>query len=153
MGNKIEITVSHQFKASAERVYDAWLDPAKARIWQSNAFKKMGLSGEVVTVQINARVGGTFLFSDMRDGVEMKHWGEYLELDRPRKIVFTWTTSDSEAFDPTKVTLKIEPVDGGCVATITHEMDERWADYEQQAKDGWSILLTESAATAGQTNS
>ena len=32
MSEKIQVEVSHRFKASAERVYDAWIDPEKVRI-------------------------------------------------------------------------------------------------------------------------
>ena len=148
MGKKIQVTVSHRFKASADQVYDAWLDPAKVRLWQAGAFKKMGLSGEVETVEIDARVGGQFLFADRREGVLAKHWGTYLELERPKKIVFTWITDVLEEPDPSKVTLTIEAHDDGCTATIVHELDERWSDYIDQTENGWSILLQESAASA-----
>ncbi len=33
MTSKIEAKVTHRFKASADRVYDAWLDPQKGRLW------------------------------------------------------------------------------------------------------------------------
>lgn len=145
MSEKIEVRVSHQFSASAEQVYDAWLDPAKARIWQKAALQRMGLAGDIVTVDIDARVGGKFLFSDMRDGVETKHRGSYLELDRPRKIVFTWIVDPSEESDPSVVTLTIEPNEDGCTATIVHEMDASWSDYIEQTENGWSCLLTEAA--------
>jgi len=49
-----------------------------------------------IQIKIDAKVGGAFLFSDIRDGVEAKHWGTYLELERPGKIVFTWITDESE---------------------------------------------------------
>lgn len=146
MAEKIEVRVSHRFTASAERVYDAWLDPDKVRIWMKTAGQRMGLAGDVKHVEIDPRVGGAFLFSDLRDGVETKHWGTYLELDRPSRIVFTWIVDESEERDPGRVTLEIQPDQAGCVATIVHEMDARWADYEAQTKNGWSCMLQATTA-------
>ncbi len=141
MSETIEVTVSHRFKASAERVYDAWLDPDKVRVQMRTALQSMGLSGEIAQIEIDAKIGGAFLFSDMRDGIEAKHWGTYLELERPRKIVFTWITVESEDLDPSKVSLTIEPDGEGCIATIVHEMDAKWADYREQTAMGWSCAL------------
>ncbi len=92
---------------------------------RANAFRWLGtgLAGDIKRVEIDARVGGKFFFSDMRDGTEARHWGTYLELDRPRKIVFTWIVDESEEADPSKVTLTIEPDPDGCIATIVHEME------------------------------
>ncbi len=77
----------------------------------------------------------------MRDGTEARHWGKYLELDRPRKIVFTWIVDLSEEFDPSKVTLTIHPDGAGCIATIIHDMDAKWADYVAQTENGWSCMM------------
>ena len=141
MSENIEVKVTHRFKASAERVYDAWLDPDKVRVQMSTALQSMGLSGEIAQIEIDARIGGPFLFSDMRDGIEAKHWGTYLELERPRKIVFTWITDESEESDPSKVSLTIEPDGEGCIVTIVHEMDAKWADFKEQTAYGWSSAL------------
>ncbi len=65
--------MSHRFTASAEPVYDAWLGPDKVRVWMKTAGQSMGLAEDVRQVEIDPRVGGAFLFSDMRDGVETKH--------------------------------------------------------------------------------
>ena len=141
MSEKISVTVSHRFEASAERVYDAWLDPEKVRIWMPTAMRKMGLTGELGRIEVDARVGGRFLFSDIRDGVEAKHFGTYLELVRPSKIVFTWMMDDADESDPSKVTLTIQPEGSGCVATIVHEIDSEWADFTDQTKNGWHCML------------
>jgi uncharacterized protein YndB with AHSA1/START domain len=77
----------------------------------------------------------------MRDGVETKHWGTYRDLDRPRRIVFTWIVDEAEESDPDCVTLTIEPDGEGCIVTIVHELDAKWADYEEQTKNGWSCML------------
>ncbi len=141
MAERIEVKVSHRFRASAERVYDAWLNPDKVRVWMRTAGQSMGLSGDIGQIEIDPKVDGAFLFSDMRDGVETKHWGTYLELDRPHRIVFTWIIDEAEESDPGRVNLTIEPDGEGCIVTIVHEMDAKWADYEEQTKNGWSCMM------------
>ena len=141
MTSKIEAKVTHRFKSSADRVYDAWLNTEKARHWMEAALMKCGLAGDVRRIEIDACVGGSFFFSDMRDGAETKHWGTYLELNRPRKIVFTWITDESEEVDPSKVTLTIEPDGQGCIASIVHEMDAKWVDYIPRTETGWGQML------------
>ena len=148
MSRKIEVKVTHRFQATAERVYDAWLDPVKVRIWLKTALQNMGLSGEIGEVAIDARIGGSFLFSDLRDGVETRHWGSYIELERPGKILFTWIVDKSEKPDPSRVCLTTEPDGDGCVATIVHEMDAKWADYVAQTEKGWLCMLKESETMA-----
>jgi uncharacterized protein YndB with AHSA1/START domain len=107
----------------------------------TTALKSLGLAGDIKRVEIDARVGGKFFFSDIRDGTEARHWGTYLELDRPRKIVFTWIVDESEEADPSRVTLTIEPDPDGCIATIVHEMDAQWLDYISRTESGWSRML------------
>ncbi len=141
MNSTIEARVTHRFKATAERVYDAWLDPERVRLWIAAALKTWGLPGEIERIEIDARVGGKFFFSDIRDGKPARHWGTYLELDRPRKIVFTWIVDESEEANPSTVTLTIQPEPDGCVATIVHEMDQEWAEYVAQTESGWGRML------------
>jgi uncharacterized protein YndB with AHSA1/START domain len=143
MSSKIEARVTHRYKAAAERVYDAWLNTEQVRSWMAAATKSLGLAGDLRRVEIDARVGGRFFFSDMRDGQEARHWGTYLELDRPRKIVFTWIVDESEEADPSTVTLTIQPEPEGCTATIVHEMDAQWVDYLSRTENGWARMLHE----------
>jgi uncharacterized protein YndB with AHSA1/START domain len=79
----VEAKVVHEFKASAERVFDAWLDPVMARAWMERPVAGMR-AFDVRRVEIDARVGGRFTFSDMREAGEAVHWGYYKEIDRPR---------------------------------------------------------------------
>src|SRR5262245_4916210 len=72
MTSKIEARVSHQFKTTAERVYDAWLNPEQVRQWLAASLRSFGLAGDIRRVEIDARVGGKFFFSDMRDGQEAR---------------------------------------------------------------------------------
>jgi uncharacterized protein YndB with AHSA1/START domain len=141
MNSKIEARISHHFKATAEQVYDAWLDPTQVRLWMAESLKSLGLAGDIRRVEIDARVGGKFFFSDMRNGKEARHWGSYLELVRPHRIVFTWIVDESEAANPSNVTMTIQAEAEGCVATIVHEIDEKWRDYISQTENGWARML------------
>ena len=142
-----EARVEHRFETSAERVFDTWLDPALVRRWMSASLRSFGLSGDVRRVEIDPRVGGRFTFSDMREEGEAVHRGTYLEIDRPRKLVFTWFTSeDDEREGSSIVTLTIAPNGDGCVVTIVHRMDAKWAEYIPRTERGWGGMLRESAA-------
>jgi len=134
-------TVTHRFRASPERVFDAWLDPVMVRAWMSLTNPLLG-TPDVRRVEIDARVGGRFTFSDMRDEGEAVHWGEYRVIDRPRTLVFTWWTSpEEEAADLSVVTLTLEPDGSGCVATIVHEMSAEWEAWIPQTCRGWAAML------------
>lgn len=124
MPRMIEVKVEHQFAVSAEQVFDAWLQPDSVRQWMIASLQSMGLEGDVRRVELAARVHGKFTFSDMRDGNEAVHWGNYLEITRPHRLVCTWFTSEEEERENASlVTLVITQLGQGCGATITHSMD------------------------------
>ena len=155
MAKTIEAKVSHRFSASPERVFDAWLDANSVREWMALPFSALGgRPVDVRRVEIDARVGGRFTFSDMREAGEAVHWGTYLEIDRPRRLVFTWFTStEDEQANNSVVTVTIEPDDEGCVATIVHRIDARWAEYITQTEQGWSGMLSQIEAMMRATSS
>jgi uncharacterized protein YndB with AHSA1/START domain len=79
------VQVSRRFSASAERVFDAWLDVERARRWLFAT-----ASGEIVRAELDPRVGGRFVLVDRREGEDVEHVGEYVEIERPRRLVFTF---------------------------------------------------------------
>ena len=114
------------------RVCDAWRDPAKA-----GKFLDATEEGEMVRVEIDGRVGGRYSIVERRDGQDVEHTGEYLEIDRPRRLVFTLQVPlFSEKAD--RVTVEIRPTDGGCELVLTHETSPEWAD---QSGEGWKMIL------------
>ena len=136
------VRVSRRYAASAERVFDAWLDPEKAK-----KFLFATPTGEMARAEVDPRVGGTFTFVDRRDGENALHTGEYLEIDRPRRLIFTFSV-DSAPGD--RITVDIVPLESGCELTLTHEMLPEWAEYASRTEQGWAGILKGLATTLGE---
>jgi uncharacterized protein YndB with AHSA1/START domain len=141
----IKVTVTRQFDASPERVFDAWLDPEMIGKWMFGVALR---EEEVLRIVSDARVGGSFSFLVRRQGQEIDHIGKYREIDRPRRLVFTWGIA-GESEDESFVTIEIVPQGRGAELTLTHAMDSKWADYTSRAEDGWTKMLNELAAALG----
>lgn len=142
----VKVSVSRHFDASPERVFDAWLDPEMIGKWM---FGPALREEEVLRIVADARVGGSFSFLVRRQGVEIDHVGKYREIDRPRRLVFTWgIAGDSE--DESLVIIEIVPRETGAELTLTHKMDTKWADYASRTEAGWTKMLDALAATLGQ---
>ena len=140
---RVEVRVTRRFDASAERVFDAFLDPAKAR-----QFFFTAPGGHIVRAEIDARVGGAFRFVDRRAGEDIEHIGEYLEIDRPRRLVFRFAVPKYDATN-TRVTIEIAALSAGCELTLTHELSPAWADQKDQTVQGWTMILDGLAAEIG----
>ena len=131
----IDVRVTHRFSATPERVFDAWLDPEKAR-----HFFFATPMGRIVRAEIDARVGGKFVMVDRRDGEDVEHTGEYLEIDRPRRLVFAFAVPK---YSPNvdRVTIEIVPLETGCELTLTEELKPEFAEYKSRTEKGWSTIL------------
>lgn len=136
------LRMTRRFEAPPEKVYDAWIDPAFTRLWLFTS-----PDSEANDTAIDARVGGKWRMTDRRDGVDYTAEGEYLELDRPRRIVFTFAMPQ---FSPNSDTITAEfaPEGTGCVMTFTQSgvdiADELAAlpDGEVGGSEfGWNLMF------------
>src|SRR5262249_19668069 len=78
------VRLSRQFSAVPERVFDAWLNADEAR-----TFLFACRLGNAVRSEIDPRVGGGFKIVCHQDGEDVEYSGEYLEIDRPNRLVFS----------------------------------------------------------------
>lgn len=127
----------HRFAISAERVFDAWFDPVWLGRWM---FGPSVRDERIVRLTLDARVGGKFSFVVERQGVEIDHVGEYLAIDRPQLLAFTWATRDSLP-DTSRVTVEITPLEHGCDVKLTHAMGANWSAFVDKAANAWSKML------------
>ena len=128
------LVVTQRYSASSERVFDAFLDVAVAR-----RFLFATATGEMIEASSDPRVGGRFVYVERRPEMgDVRHVGEYLEIDRPRRLVFSFGVPQ---FDPrmTRVQIDIRPDGEGCELTLTHEGVA--PDYTERSTDGWRRIL------------
>ncbi|MBX3739070.1 MAG: SRPBCC domain-containing protein [Candidatus Didemnitutus sp.] len=137
MSTPATASISKRFAAPAERVFDAWLDPAWIGRWM---FGPAVRDEKIVRLTVDARVGGQFSFAVDRAGTLVDHVGEYLALERPHRLVFTWATRDALPAT-SKVTVRIEPLGAtACQLTLHHEMAPEWAAFADRAAASWQKM-------------
>ena len=135
-----EVRVTRRFEAPPERVFDAWLAPDSVGRWLFAT-----PDGVMERVEVDPRVGGRFRIDERRGSELAEHFGQYLEIDRPRRLVFSFAAIRDSGY--TKVTVTIVPDGNGSLLTLVHEMDPKWADYEDRTREGWTKILKGLAET------
>ena len=138
MAAPVSVTVERRLAAAPERVFDAWLDPESLGRWLFATTE-----GVMERVEVDPRIGGRFLVAERRGEELAEHHGEYVALDRPRRIAFDFWTSFSE--ERTRVTITIEADGEGSLLSLRH--DGVWADYEDRTQKGWAMILGNLAKT------
>ena len=123
--------------ASVDDVFRVWTDPEELRSWWG------GPNGMTPCLaEVDLRPGGRFRFGMQSEkGRQYISSGEYLAIDPPQKLVFTWRWEHSDEEFPTgKVTVEFKEADGGCLILVTHE---NLPDLQQAAnhEGGWWACL------------
>lgn len=128
----LSLKVSRLINASAERIFDAWLDPG-----MMSKFMVPRPDMHITEVSADPRVGGRFRVVMVGDK-EFPHEGTYKEIVRPSRLVFTWEAPWS-APDST-VTLTFTPEGDATRVDLTHVrfLSEESRDNHAQ---GWAGML------------
>jgi uncharacterized protein YndB with AHSA1/START domain len=79
------LLVERLVPAPPRMVFEAWLDPEAL-----GRFMCPTPGSRVTRVECDARVGGKFLIVMNVGGQDLPHHGEYLEIARYTRLVFTW---------------------------------------------------------------
>ena len=130
-----KVVVRRRIPATREELFDAWTDPESMRQWMC--------PGDVVSadVQMDPRVGGSFLIL-MRSPTQVhEHRGEFTVVERPSKLVFTWSAN---ATDPhlSLVTVEFFQVSANeSDLQLTHE-GLPGKDVADRYQAGWGKIVT-----------
>ena len=127
------VVIRKTLTASREDVFDAWLDAEGMREWMCPGAVT---SSEVV---LDPRVGGRFRIVMTAPGAIIVNTGEYLILDRPARLQFTWTSSRWGP-EETLVTVDLHQQDAQCELVLTHERFPLESSTKQLTA-GWNQIL------------
>jgi len=120
------LTLTTTFPTSAARLFHLWTDAAALLQWS-----------ELVGCKIDLRVGGRYQFDfPALAGKEDITVGQYLEVDPPRRVAFTW--DGISPFGPTGETLlsvDFGEIGPNCELTLRHEFVHEQSMIE--CKTGW----------------
>jgi glutathione S-transferase len=130
-----ELTLTRFFRAPREKVYDAFVTPALMSAWQS----PRGMA--VVEASAEARVGGAFrLQMRARDGTRFAVGGQYVELDRPGRLAYTWAWEEGTPMPAgmrTLIEIDLVDKDGGTELRMRHS-GFLAADISAAHEHGWT---------------
>lgn len=132
-GPSLRLRLRRLLPAPPEEVFDAWTDPEQVRQWLCPG------TGTVPEASIDARPGGRFRIIMRSEGRDYVHTGEYRELVRPRRLVFTWI-SEETAGRESLVTVELRRRGGRTEMTLTHEALPDDASRDRH-RGGWSSIL------------
>lgn len=125
--------VERHYAFPIEDVFDAWLDPESLAQWMRVADWERG-----VTATAETKVGGRYRLVMHKPDGDVVHTGEYLEIVRPHRLVFTWTRHGSSVVD-SLVTVELADRRGGTDLVLRHERLPDAASAAHQS--GWIGFL------------
>ena len=133
-----DVLVRRFLPVPREQVFAAWLDPISQARWM--------LPGNVTlaTIECDPRVGGRFRIVMEHGGSDTEHWGEYLTIEPPSLLSFTWISANTNLLT-TIVTIEFHERDDGTELILMHRGLPP-AKVEAHEK-GWTEILEK----AGQT--
>jgi uncharacterized protein YndB with AHSA1/START domain len=128
------ITASVRIAAPPDVVFPYFTDRALATRWIADA------------AYLDARPGGTFAV-DVRGNPAR---GEYVEVDPPHRVVFTWGVEGRGDFPPGSSTVEVVLVADGdeTIVTLTHR-DLPTEDDRRSHQEGWDEFLGVLAEATG----
>jgi uncharacterized protein YndB with AHSA1/START domain len=135
------VQLRRRLKAGADQIFDLWTKPDLMVRWMSP------FPGTVVCkASCDLRPGGAFSLVMSSEAASREVSGTYVEVDRPRKLVFTWIgplTNDVN----TLVTVELNPRGDETELVLTHERLPTSAIVEGHTR-GWGHILDHLAGAA-----
>ena len=128
------LQIRRRVRASAEEIFDLWTRPDLMVRWMSP------FPGTVdCKASCDLRPGGAFSLVMSSVGSSREVSGTYVQVDRPRKLVFTWVGPLTNNVN-TLVTVELNPRGDETDLVLTHERLPTLAIREGHTK-GWGNIL------------
>jgi uncharacterized protein YndB with AHSA1/START domain len=134
-----EIVREIHIAASPDEVFPYFIDAEKMRAWKAVKVEIVG-----------TRPGGTFRLDVTGRGDVAT--GSFVEVDPPRRVVFTWKweAKDRAGNEPGVVEVTLTPDEGGTRLRLVHR--GLAAEVRERSAAGWAHYLDRLAAVASGTD-
>lgn len=122
--------------APPERVFQALTDPAQLTKWWGarEIYRTMGMQSDL-------RPGGKYVSSgEGADGVAFDVRGEYIEIDPPHLLVYSWMASWTGDLKST-VRWDLTPERGGTLVKVRHSGLSSNPEAAKSYGSGWPIVI------------
>jgi uncharacterized protein YndB with AHSA1/START domain len=133
------VRVQRVMPAAPELVFDQWLDPESLAEWMCPR------PARCVDVTVEPRVGGRVRFDVDHSGTSVLITGQFLAIERPQLLRFTWSNSNWP--DPTVVSVvdvAFAPIgEGETLMSIEHSLvpPDEFENFHQ----GWALTFEQLA--------
>ena len=129
------VRVEKHFRHPPERVFDAFVDPARVGDW---LFRTPNRTME--RTDYEPQPGGRFHIVERREAGPAHHLGEFIVVERPRRIVFDFWVEEAEE-ERSRVTVEFRSAGDGCDVILSHDLAPEWAAYADRSTAGWTMIL------------
>ena len=128
---KYRLSIRRKMPASRDVVFEAWTDPQGLREWMC--------PGDAVSAEatLDLRVGGSYRIVMKSKSRNYVHTGVYQVVERPAKLVFTWTRDEDDV--TTLVTVEFVAQGDESELVLTHERF-RDAEVMKRYQGGWGQI-------------
>ena len=129
----ITLVVRRTIRATPERLFEAWTEPAQLRRWWGPQ------DVECLDAQVDLRVGGQYRIANrFPDGRILWIAGQFEVIEPPDRLVYTWSVEPQTVQE--RVTVRFERRLVGTEVVVVHERiaDARTRDQHEQ---GWRECL------------
>ncbi|MES5893706.1 SRPBCC domain-containing protein [Bacillus cereus group sp. RP43] len=145
--SKITLAMVRNFDAAPEEVFEAWINPEMMKKWFFT------LEGTNKVTENTPEVGGSWEIVDHRDGKDYRAIGEYIEMNRPKKLVFTFKMPQFSELEDT-ITVEIKDHQQGSEMTFSQNIivphEENWTElhiekalkeHHDGSEHGWNLMF------------
>jgi len=143
----IVLTMARRLNASSNDVYKAWTKPELMKKWLFTT------ESTNVVAKNDLRIGGVWEIIDRRGGEEYRATGEYLEIDAPHRLEFSFKMPQFNDLQD-RIVVWVSQVQDACEMTFKQEIvvphEEEWSeddietamqDYSGQSEEGWDQMF------------
>jgi len=133
------VRLERTYDAPAEAVFDAWTNPEVLRRWW-----RANPAWSVPSAELDLRVGGRYRLAmhDPESGADHAVFGTYREIDRPQRLVYSWTWEGDGPYAGHESLVAVSFVPDGDRTTVVIEHSELLdAASRESHAHGWNGVL------------